>query len=74
MSSFGKERDRVREVPANGLDHRKASKKQQRDEKPALTGVAPVAVRAGAVPVPMGVIRAVACVVVMSVMLVRVRH
>jgi hypothetical protein len=67
VGGFGKERDRVRKVPAGGLYRREGSENHQRDEEPTLTGVMGVAMRA------MGM-RAVARVVVIAVMLERVRH
>ena len=88
MGSFGKERNRVREVTADALDHRKAGENQQGKEKPTLTGIVPVAMRGMPMtmpmPMPMLVVVltpvrmcrrcAVARVMVIAVMVVRVRH
>ena len=83
MGSLGEERDRVGEVPANALDHRKAAEDQQRDEQPMLTRLARVVMPAAPMPVLVGRMRTVARVVirvvvimmpVRRVMLVRVRH
>jgi hypothetical protein len=75
---FREERDRVREISANGLDYRKAAEDQQCNQKPASPGVSSMPVRAVAMamPVRMGMrrVRAVACVMVIAVGLVRVRH
>jgi hypothetical protein len=83
---LGEERDRVREVSANGLDYREAPENQQRNEQPALTGLMSMRVRTVAMAVPVAVtvsmpmsvlmfrICAVASVIVIAVGLVRVRH
>lgn len=55
MGRFGQERDRVREVAANGLDHRKACEDQQRNENPTPANVMPMLVRAVAMSVPVSV-------------------
>ena len=80
MGGLGEKRDRVRQVPAGGLDYRKASENHQRDEEPTLAdllrmtmGMVAVARRAVAVPVLMIRMRGVARVVI-AVMLVRVWH
>ncbi|MHB8815222.1 MAG: hypothetical protein ACYDAE_18375 [Steroidobacteraceae bacterium] len=87
MSGFGNERDRVRKVPAGGLYRREGPQNYQRDEEPTLTGIMGMAMRTmgmRAVPMAMRVVvvvvvvvtqmRAVARVVVIAVMLVRMRH
>jgi len=90
MGGFGKERDRVREVPAHGLDDREAAENQQCNEQPAPAGIVRMAMRAPpmavAVPMAMAVsmlmlvlmlmsgMRAVLRVKMVVVMLVRVRH
>ena len=56
MGSFGKERNGVREVTADALDHRKASENQQGNEKPTLTGVVPVAMRTMSMPMSMSML------------------
>jgi len=77
---LGEERDRVREVPANGLDHRKASENQKCNEKSTLAGIMCVVVRTMPMTMPMLMamvvprLRAMAGVSVITVVLVRMRH
>jgi Cd(II)/Pb(II)-responsive transcriptional regulator len=61
MRRLGEERERVREVSANGLDYREASENQQRNEQPALAGL-------------MSMLMRTVAMMVIAVGLVRVRH
>jgi hypothetical protein len=80
VCSLGQERDGIREIAADGLDHREAPQDRESDEKPTPAGVVRVAVLTVAVrvlvtTVPMRMLlSAVAHMVVIAVMLVRVRH
>jgi hypothetical protein len=77
-----KKSDRVREIPTDGLDDREACENQQRNQQPALAGIARVVMRPVIMPVPMRRVRVMARVmarvmtrvIVRTVMFVRVRH
>lgn len=88
MGRFSEQRDRVRDVSANGLDYREAPENDERNQKPTLAGIMPMPMRPATMPMPMPMpvlmpvpvpvpvrgICTVTCVLAIAVMLVRVRH
>lgn len=74
MGGFGKKRDRIREIATDSLDQREAAEHRQSNEKPALADLTIMVM--GSVPVVMVMswMPVVIRVLMITVILVRVRH